>query len=195
MNLLILIPTLNEEKNILLLYEKIKKNIIKFNILFIDDNSRDNTRKIIQNLSEKYTNVNYIFRDNKSGVGSAHKDGFKYAYNNNYDILITMDADGTHNPDLIVKFLEKIKFYDIISTNRFLNQNSIKDWPVHRKFLTIIRYKLTKYFLKQEYDSSGAFRCYNLKKIKLSDLLLSKDNRYAFFWQSIFFFDNSLNKI
>ena len=106
-----------------------------------------------------------------------------------------MDADGTHNPDLIVKFLEKIKFYDIISTNRFLNQNSIKDWPVHRKFLTIIRYKLTKYFLKQEYDSSGAFRCYNLKKIKLSDLLLSKDNRYAFFWQSIFFLDKKKYKI
>ena len=80
---IIIIPTLNEEKNITILHKKIKKNKIKSDILFIDDNSSDNTRLEILSLKKKYSNIYFIFRGHKMGIGSAHKDGFKWAYKKN----------------------------------------------------------------------------------------------------------------
>ena len=77
--LLIIIPTLNEEKNVKFLFDEIKKKKIKFHLLFVDDNSQDNTRKNILHLSEKYKNVFYIFRPRRLGIGSAHKDALKWA--------------------------------------------------------------------------------------------------------------------
>lgn len=66
---LIIIPTLNEEKNITILHKKIKKNKIKSDILFIDDNSLDNTRSEILNLKKRYSNIYFIFRSHKMGIG------------------------------------------------------------------------------------------------------------------------------
>ena len=80
MKICVIIPTLNEEKNIPKIFDKIKKTKITLDILFIDDSSTDNSQKIIINLKKKYKYVKYIFRKNKTGIGSAHKDGIKYAY-------------------------------------------------------------------------------------------------------------------
>ena len=77
---LLIIPTLNERKNITILLKKIKKIDQKLNILFVDDNSTDGTREEILDLKKKNKSINYIFRPKKMGIGSAHKDGLKYAY-------------------------------------------------------------------------------------------------------------------
>ncbi len=98
MKICVIIPTLNEEKNINKIFSKIKNTKIKLDILFVDDSSSDKSQNIIKNLKKKYNFVKYIFRNNKVGIGSAHKDGIKYAYKKKYDLLITMDADGTHDP-------------------------------------------------------------------------------------------------
>ena len=127
-----------------------------------------------------------IKRKKKLGIGSAHKDGIKYAFKNNFNILITMDADGTHNPNDIKKFLKHINKYDLITTNRFLDKKSLSKWPLFRIFLTKLRYHLIKILLGVPIDSSGAFRCYNLNKIRINDILKAKDNGYSFFWESMF---------
>ncbi len=74
----LIIPTLNEEKNIIKLFKKIQKTNIKLDILFVDDNSSDLTQSYILSLSKKHAFIKYIFRKNKIGIGSAHKDGIKY---------------------------------------------------------------------------------------------------------------------
>ena len=66
MKICVAIPTLNEEKNITNIFSKIKKNKIKLDILFIDDNSKDKSQELIKELSKKFKNVNYIFRKKKS---------------------------------------------------------------------------------------------------------------------------------
>ena len=81
---LIIIPTLNEKKNIKKLFFQIKKLKINTDILFIDDNSIDGTRNDIINFSKKYKNVKFIFRPKKLGIGSAHKVGLIYGYKNRY---------------------------------------------------------------------------------------------------------------
>ena len=80
----IIIPVLNEEKNIFNIYKKIKKTKIPTDILFIEDNSLDKTREHILNLSKKDKNIKYIFRKKKSGIGSDHKDEIKWCYKKKY---------------------------------------------------------------------------------------------------------------
>lgn len=183
---LIIIPTLNEKKNIKKLFFQIKKLQINTDILFIDDNSIDGTRNDIINFSKKYKNVKFIFRPKKLGIGSAHKVGLIYGYKNRYKKILTMDADGTHDPKYIKKMFKESNNFHLVITNRFIRSNSLYDWPLFRKILTTIRFYLINILLNFNYDSSGAYRCYNVKKIKINDILLAKDLSYSFFWESIY---------
>ena len=183
---LLIIPTLNESKNITSLYKKIKKVDHKLDILFVDDNSTDGTKEEILALKKKNKSVYFIFRPKKLGIGSAHKDGLKYAYKKRYKTILTMDADGTHNPKYIKNLLKFSTKYDLISTNRFQQKNSLIEWPVQRRFLTKVRYYLINFLLNTDFDSSGAYRCYNARNIKLRDILDARNNGYSFFWESLY---------
>tara|TARA_Y100001970_G_scaffold133625_1_gene164645 strand:+ start:6439 stop:7146 length:708 start_codon:yes stop_codon:yes gene_type:complete len=187
--LLIVIPTYNEKKNIKNLFFKIKKNVKKFDLLFIDDNSPDNTKEEIKKLATDHKNIKLFVRKKKLGIGSAHKFGFIWGYKKKYLKIITMDSDGTHDPKYIKKMLKISTHADIVITNRFLKSNSLYNWPIYRKLLTYLRYYLISYLFNKSYDSSGAFRCYNLNQIKLNHLLLAKNNSYSFFWESILILD------
>ena len=134
MKTLIIIPTLNEKDNIKKIFSKIKNLNYFLNILFVDDNSNDGTQEEILNLAQKKF-VNYIFRK-KRGIGSAHRDGIKWAIKKNFDFCVTIDADGAHNPSLILKMLKIIKKkpnnIHIVNTNRFLKKKFII-WLVFSK--------------------------------------------------------------
>ena len=195
MKTIIIIPTLNEKGNINHLVKKIRKINNKFDLLFIDDNSKDGTRNDIIKLNKKNKKIKFIFRKKKFGIGSAHKEGLSYAFKKKYNIAITMDADGTHNPKYILKLIKNIKIYPIVITNRFASKNSLKDWPFLRKFLTTLRLHLINFLLDISYDTSGAFRCYDLKKVKKSDIFLAKDNGYSFFWESTYILHKKKYKI
>jgi len=182
----VVLPTLNEEKNILNIFNYIKKTKVKLDILFIDDDSTDSSRKIIKELKKKNSNIFYIFRK-KRGLGSAHKDGLKWCYKYKYKKIITMDCDGTHDPRYFKKMINYSNTFDLVITSRFLKKGSISDWPWTRKFITVLRHYLLKLFLKINYDASGAYRCISTKNIKLSHFLLAKSNNYSFFWESLYY--------
>ena len=187
MKKLIVIPTYNEKTNIYLLLNKLVKLFqSKFVILVIDDNSPDGTANEVLKFTKKYKFIKLKSRNKKLGIGSAHKYGIKYAIKNKFEILITMDSDGTHDPKYIKKFLNLIKNYDLITTTRFSNKNSLRSWPLFRVILTNIRHLIIKFFLGVKIDASGAYRCYNLKHLNYKDILAAKDNGYSFFWESIF---------
>ena len=197
MRAIIVIPTLNEEKSIPILIDKLSFFLKKFSVLFVDDNSSDKTQSQIIKLKKKYKNINYIFKKKNLGIGSAIKDGIKFAYKKKYNLCITMDADGTHNPKKIntmLKFI-KSKKYDIISTNRFAIKNSIDDWSFFRIFLTKLRYHLVGILLGTKLDSSGNFRMFNLDKIKKKHLIKSKNNSYFYLIESLFYLEKINYKI
>tara|TARA_B110000003_G_scaffold198865_1_gene197529 strand:+ start:167 stop:877 length:711 start_codon:yes stop_codon:yes gene_type:complete len=187
---LIIIPVLNEVNNILPIIKKIFRYVQFKNkhILFIDDNSNDGTREKIYLAQKIFKKVYLIKRKKKLGIGSAHKIGLKWGFKEQYEKIITMDCDGTHNPIYINKLLKKLdkKNCHIVSTNRFLNRNSLSDWTIWRKFLTTFRHKLIQFFLNIEYDSSGAYRGYLVEIVNIKDIFLAKNNSYSFFWESIF---------
>ena len=197
MKVLIIIPTLNESLNIKNLIKKINKLHSSIDILIVDDNSNDGTLEILLNIKKRKKNIQVISRKKDKGIGSAHLCGIKYAYKKNYTICLTMDADGTHNPKNISKMLKLIKYknFEIINTNRFLDKKSLKDWPLIRKLITFVRYFLVKIILNTNYDSSGGFRCYNLKKIRKNHFFLTKNKNYFFLIESLFIFENLNYKI
>ena len=185
MKKIIIVPTYNERKNISKLIIKIYKLYkSNFDILIVDDNSPDKTLDEVIKLKKKYKFVKYIKRSKKLGIGSAHKIAILSSYKKKYDLIITMDSDGTHDPIYIKKMIKNMKKYDLIITNRFKKKDSLSEWPIHRKFLTKLRFYLISFLLNIPLDTSGAYRCYNTKKIKIKDILSAKDNGYSFFWES-----------
>ncbi|MEW5694281.1 MAG: glycosyltransferase [Candidatus Hydrogenedentota bacterium] len=88
---LVFIPTYNE-KNVENILTQIMVLNIPLDILFLDDNSPDGTGEILDNLAKKYDEVYVIHREGKMGIGSAHLEGIKWAYDNGYTKLITMDC-------------------------------------------------------------------------------------------------------
>lgn len=191
---IVVIPTYNENDNILKLYNSLAKLKIKINILFVDDNSTDGTKEKILLLSKK-PNVYFIFRKKKLGIGSAHKDAFIWCYKKKYNFIITMDGDGTHKAEYIKVMLKYKNRFDMIITSRFIKKNSLKDWPKFRIILTKLRFYLINIMLGICLDSSGAFRLINTKNIKKNDLLLAKQNGYSYFWESLFILYNKNFKI
>ena len=185
-DIIIIVPILNEKGNIEILFNKLTAINIRFDLLFIDDNSNDGSLEVIKNLLKKNQNINCIYRPKKMGIGSAHKEALIWSYKKKYKIIITMDADGTHDPKHIKLLIKKLENFDVVTTSRFLDKNSLNEWPFFRVFLTTLRHITISFLLSMPYDSSGAFRCINAQKVALIDLILSKNNNYSYFWESIF---------
>jgi len=183
---LIFIPTYNEFENVEKLFSNIKSLSLVADILFLDDNSPDGTGAIIDNLVSQNKNIFVIHREGKLGIGSAHKVGIHWAYDNDYDILITMDCDFSHSPKYITDFMKYSIEHDIVIGSRYLEKDSLKTWNLYRKFLTHLGHFLTAALLHLPYDSSGAFRLYNLNKIPIGVFALIRSDSYSFFFESLF---------
>ena len=196
MRVLIIIPTLNEAKNISRLVKKILTSY-NYNILIIDDNSKDQSINILKKLKSKFKRLDFIVRKNKKGIGSAHQDGILKAYKNNFDYCISMDADGTHDPKYIKQMIKLIrsKSCAVINTSRFIDNESLKDWPFFRKLLTIFRYYLVNFILRTKFDSSGGFRCYNLRLINKNLFKKAQNKNYFFLIEILYILEKKKFKI
>ena len=163
----IIIPTLNEELNIIQLIEKIDKNLSKkydYYIAIIDDSLED---KITSKIDQFKNKIKYIHRGKKMGRGSAILSGMQYFLeNSSTDIIIEMDADLSHDPD---ELDEKINLflnnnYDILIASRYLKDSKIINWSIKRKILSFLSNKLAKFFLKIPVsDYTNGFRIYSVK--------------------------------
>jgi len=184
--ILIFIPTYNERDNVEKMCDELINLKLEADILFLDDNSPDGTGKILNELADKYKQVNVIHRNNKSGIGSAHQYGIKWAYDNHYNKLITMDCDFTHNPSHITDMLDKSKDYDVVITSRYVLKDSLEEWNLIRKILTLTGHFLTTLLLKMPYDASGAFRLYNINRIPHNVFDVVSSLSYSFFFESLY---------
>ena len=182
---LIFIPTYNECENVEKICSQILALGIKLDILFLDDNSTDGTCAILEGLEKKHPNVQVVFRAGKLGVGSAHLDGIRWAYDHGYSKLITMDCDFTHSPSYLPDFISHSNDYDVVVGSRYLLRSSLSGWNPFRKFLTHAGHFMTKYFLAMKYDATGAFRLYRLDRIPRQIFDLVHSQGYSFFFESL----------
>ena len=122
-DILIILPTVNEEKNIKNLYKKIKKLKYEFKYLFIDDGSTDGTLELIKNIIKNNKKNTFLLkRKKRHGIGKAHKDGLIWAYEKKINYVITMDTDFAHEPKYIPNLLKKMKSSDLVLGSRYLKK-------------------------------------------------------------------------
>jgi dolichol-phosphate mannosyltransferase len=184
--LLIFFPTLNEADNVVPLITELMKLYTNSDFLVIDDESLDDTVSNIENL--ELDNLELVVRHREFGIGSAHKYAIKYALQNKYEILITMDSDGTHRPIDIAIILKNLSTFDLVVGSRFMNDSAILNWSRVRIFLTKAGHSVTKYGLGIPYDCSSGMRGYNLAKNSFKEVLNTKGNSFDFFYKSLFYF-------
>ncbi len=183
---LVFIPTYNEHGNVANICEQILALETGADVLFLDDNSPDGTGDVLDQLAGKHPKVFVIHRSGKLGIGSAHLDGINWAYDREYERLITMDCDFTHSPADIVKMTEMASNYDVVVGSRFLEKDSLPGWSMLRRLLTFLGHMLTICLLRMPFDASGAFRVYDLKRIPRRLFALNLPRGYAFFFESLF---------
>ncbi len=155
MNITIIVPTYNESANIAKMIEAISK-VAKaspahtFSLLVVDDTSPDGTADIVSKSQQTYPFVHLLLRKEKTGLGAAYLDGFKYAMSRlNPDILIEMDADFQHDPADLPKFIEAIKGgADLVLGSRYIGGGAIpQEWELYRKILSVWGNRFTKIVL------------------------------------------------
>ena len=182
-NVLIIIPTFNEVENILRIIKSIFSLHNNINILVVDDNSPDGTSDIIKSFNS--LDINLITRKAKLGLGSAYIEGFNWAINNNFDYVVQMDADLSHNPKDISKLTQKAGQFDLIIGSRYINGISIVNWPLSRLILSYLANLYARLIIGIPIlDVTGGFKCIstrllkqiNLNKIKSLKNLLNDDN-------------------
>ncbi|MBP7899618.1 MAG: polyprenol monophosphomannose synthase, partial [Candidatus Syntrophosphaera sp.] len=181
MKALLIIPTYNEIANI--------KNIITASlsqspdlyILVIDDNSPDGTAKAVKEMMENEPHINLIERPKKMGLGSAYVQGFKYALNNDYDYVLEMDADFSHNPADLPRLLEAAKKYDVVIGSRYCQGVNIINWPFRRLLISYFASKYVRIITGMPIkDPTSGFKCFRRRVLEAIDLDSILSDGYAF---------------
>ena len=170
----IVVPCYNEEEMLQIFYKEVSDNLknIKWNVIFVNDGSNDNTLEIIKELKNSYDNVKYISFSRNFGKESAIYAGLDYSTE---DYVVLMDADLQDPPSLIPKMMEYIKEYDIVGTRRVTRKGE----PFIRSFFARLFYKIANKITKIELvDGARDFRL--MKREVVNAILdLKEYNRFS----------------
>ena len=164
---LIIIPAYNEEESILKTYKSItENNDYNYDVIVINDGSNDNTEQVLRN--NKIPHIQLI---RNLGIGGAVQTGYKYAYENDYDIAVQMDADGQHDINYVKNIIDPIlnKQCDMCIGSRFIEKNNVgfKSSKARRFGINIISFNIKLKTGKKIYDTTSGFRAINKRIIKL----------------------------
>ena len=144
----IIIPTYNEKENIPVLIERISKNVDKKSteLIIVDDNSPDGTWKLVEEVHKKHSWVRLLKREGKKGLTSAVLDGITVSKGEN---IVVMDADLSHPPEKLSEVIELItnSDTDLVVCCRNIKGGGVKNWPIHRKIISMGATFLAKFFL------------------------------------------------
>ena len=181
MTTLIITPTYNEKKNIETFIELVFKYNPKAHLLIIDDNSPDKTGVKVKELQKKFSNLILKERPEKQGLGTAYIYGFLWALKQNYQYIVQMDADLSHDPKDVAKLLEHLKDYDLVIGSRYIDGVSVVNWPIRRLMLSYGANLYSRIITGMPInDGTGGFKAWRaplLKKISISKV---KSQGYSF---------------
>ena len=181
MKTLIIIPTYNELDNLPKLLPEVLSKNEEINILIVDDNSPDGTAAFVENEMKNNDRIHLVKRSSKQGLGTAYIAGFKYALQNNFELIFEMDADFSHDPKEIPKFLEEIKNSDLVIGSRYINGVNVINWPMRRLLLSSFANVYTRIITGMPiHDATGGFKCFRRKVLESINLDQVRSNGYAF---------------
>jgi dolichol-phosphate mannosyltransferase len=170
--ILIIIPTYNERDNITLLVPEIRDSLPGAHILVVDDASPDGTGAAVKEMAEGGVDGLFVLdRAAKQGLGRAYIAGFKWALERDYEYVFEMDADFSHNPEYLPRFIEAARSADLVIGSRYVNGVNIVNWPMSRLLLSYFGNMFARFVTGLRIaDCTGGFKCF--RRIVLESLNL-----------------------
>ncbi len=158
---LIVVPTYNERENLPLLVAELLKIDPPVDILVVDDNSPDGTGRLADEMAASHPNVHVLHRQGKLGLGTAYLDGFRWGLKGDYDRLMSMDCDFSHDPKYVPVILEQAKTADLVIGSRYVEGGATAGWGMHRRIISRFANTTLRAVLGlKTHDTSAGFRCY-----------------------------------
>ncbi|MCB2205212.1 polyprenol monophosphomannose synthase [bacterium] len=178
---LIIIPTYNELENIQNIVPDILSRDDRLEVLVVDDNSPDGTAGKVRGMMEGNDRIHLLEREKKMGLGTAYVAGFKYAIAQGYDYVFEMDADFSHDPSTLPRFLEAIEEFDLVLGSRYIEGVNVVNWPMKRLLLSYFANQYTRIVTGLPVrDATGGFKCFRIEVLKAIDLDQVRSNGYSF---------------
>jgi dolichol-phosphate mannosyltransferase len=156
---LVVVPTYNEIENIEAILGRLQASVPAAHALVVDDASPDGTGELAEKLAAADPRVHVLRRPGKGGLGPAYVAGFRWARDRGYDVLVEMDADGSHAPEQLPGLLDALASADLVLGSRYVPGGRVTDWPAHRLLLSRMGNRYTRWALRLPLaDATGGYR-------------------------------------
>jgi dolichol-phosphate mannosyltransferase len=172
MHCLIVLPTYNERENLRPVIEAIQQHAPLAHVVIVDDNSPDGTGDLADELSKTQSEkISVLHRPRKEGLGPAYVAGFKFALARDYDVIVQMDADLSHDPAYLTNFFEKIGENDLVVGSRYLQGISVVNWDLKRLILSRAASEYVRCVTRMPLsDATSGFKCWRRETLAAIDL-------------------------
>ena len=179
--ILVIIPTYNEASNLPQIVPAVLKQDPRLEILVVDDNSPDGTGDIADRMATTKSRVHVLHRQAKEGLGRAYIAGFRWGLTNGYQAMFEMDADFSHDPAFIPRFLQAIEEADLVLGSRYSQGVNVINWPISRLMLSLGANYYARWITGLPLsDSTGGFKCFRREVLEAIDLDDVRSGGYAF---------------
>lgn len=177
----VIVPTYNEQENIGQLIPKVLDKDPRIDVLIVDDNSPDGTGQTVAAMAGENPRLLLIRRAGKLGLGTAYVKGFKYALHAGYDLIFEMDADFSHNPKTLPRFIAAMDNYDLVVGSRYVSGVNVVNWPISRLLLSWAANFYTRVVTRMPLrDATSGFKCFKREVLEKIDLNHIHSDGYAF---------------
>ena len=179
---LVIVPTYNERENITRLIQSVLRQDDRLEILVVDDGSPDGTGEIVDGIMSTEPRVHILKRPRKMGLGTAYIAGFRWALEQDFELIFEMDADFSHDPAHLPQFLHAVEDADLVLGSRYRNGKvTVVNWPIQRLLLSYFANVYARVVTGLPlWDATGGFKCFRRRVLEAIDLTQVKSNGYAF---------------
>jgi len=171
---LVIIPTYNERDNIERIADRVRDAVPSVDVLVVDDASPDGTGDVADAMADKDEQIKVLHRQGKDGLGPAYIAGFRWAAEHGYDVMVEMDADGSHQPEELPRLLSALADADLVIGARWVPGGRVRNWPKRREALSRGANTYARLMLGIPlHDATAgyrAFRAATLQKIGLEEV-------------------------
>lgn len=178
---LVVLPTYNERHNIAPVLARLRRAVPEADVLVVDDHSPDGTGEVADHLAARDSAVHVLHRAAKEGLGVAYVAGFRWALGRGYDVIVEMDADGSHQPEQLPSLLAALADADVVLGSRWIPGGSVSDWPAPRQALSRGGNGYVRVALGLDVrDATGGFRAFRAPVLESIDLSSVASHGYCF---------------
>jgi dolichol-phosphate mannosyltransferase len=179
---LVVLPTYQEASNITAVLERLRAVVPAAHVLVVDDASPDGTADLAEKAAAELGGIDVLRRPGKDGLGSAYRAGFRHGLAEGYDVLVEIDADGSHDPAALPALLAAIEHgADLAIGSRYVPGGAIPDWPPMRRFISLAGNRYVELMLRLRVrDATAGFRAYRADVLRRIDLPAVRADGYGF---------------